>query len=155
MRDQRLDHQRRAAETSDDDLIPFGDRPTVSRFGAISRTSKTMYQGAGPLQGMAPQGAPTKSMNMSGKTLRGELLWRAHIGDPQHHPYHPLTVTAIRNRPRQPPSGSSMDLSLEKGHCTPRNSGHRPKLNVCVKIASLSIAPLLFIKIIHYHFFKM
>lgn len=36
MRDQRLDLQRRAAETSDDDLIPFGDRPTVSRFGAIS-----------------------------------------------------------------------------------------------------------------------
>lgn len=66
MRDQRLDLQRRAAETSDDDLIPFGDRPTVSRFGAISRTSKTIYQGAGPMQAMAPQGAPTKSINISG-----------------------------------------------------------------------------------------
>uniref|UniRef100_A0A8D1HJH8 RING-type E3 ubiquitin transferase n=1 Tax=Sus scrofa TaxID=9823 RepID=A0A8D1HJH8_PIG len=65
MRDQRLDLQRRAAETSDDDLIPFGDRPTVSRFGAISRTSKTMYQSAGPMQAMAPQGAPTKSINIS------------------------------------------------------------------------------------------
>ncbi|XP_036200267.1 roquin-1 isoform X5 [Myotis myotis] len=65
MRDQRLDHQRRATETSDDDLIPFGDRPTVSRFGAISRTSKTIYQGAGPMQAMAPQGAPTKSINIS------------------------------------------------------------------------------------------
>ncbi|XP_063667235.1 roquin-1 isoform X12 [Pan troglodytes] len=65
MRDQRLDLQRRAAETSDDDLIPFGDRPTVSRFGAISRTSKTIYQGAGPMQAMAPQGAPTKSINIS------------------------------------------------------------------------------------------
>ncbi|XP_008576498.1 PREDICTED: roquin-1 [Galeopterus variegatus] len=65
MRDQRLDLQRRTAETSDDDLIPFGDRPTVSRFGAISRTSKTIYQGAGPVQAMAPQGAPTKSINIS------------------------------------------------------------------------------------------
>ncbi|XP_023387032.1 roquin-1 isoform X5 [Pteropus vampyrus] len=65
MRDQRLDHQRRATEASDDDLIPFGDRPTVSRFGAISRTSKTIYQGAGPMQAMAPQGAPTKSINIS------------------------------------------------------------------------------------------
>ncbi|XP_023366581.1 roquin-1 [Otolemur garnettii] len=65
MRDQRLDLQRRATETSDDDLIPFGDRPTVSRFGAISRTSKTIYQGAGPMQAMAPQGAPTKSINIS------------------------------------------------------------------------------------------
>ncbi|XP_006734957.1 roquin-1 [Leptonychotes weddellii] len=65
MRDQRLDLQRRAAETSDDDLIPFGDRPTVSRFGAISRTSKTIYQGGGPMQAMAPQGAPTKPINIS------------------------------------------------------------------------------------------
>uniref|UniRef100_A0A6I8PQF7 RING-type E3 ubiquitin transferase n=1 Tax=Ornithorhynchus anatinus TaxID=9258 RepID=A0A6I8PQF7_ORNAN len=65
MRDQRLDLQRRAAETSDDDLIPFGDRPTVSRFGAISRTSKAMYQSSGPMQAMAAQGASTKSINIS------------------------------------------------------------------------------------------
>ena len=74
IRDQRLDLQRRAAETSDDDLIPFGDRPTVSRFGAISRTSKTIYQGAGPMQAIAPQGAPTKSVNISGKNLRGNQI---------------------------------------------------------------------------------
>lgn len=73
MRDQRLD-QRRGTETSDDDLIPFGDRPTVSRFGAISRTSKTIYQGASPMQAMAPQGVPTKSINISGKNLRGKLI---------------------------------------------------------------------------------
>ncbi|XP_025052523.1 roquin-1 isoform X7 [Alligator sinensis] len=65
IRDQRLDMQRRAAETGDDDLIPFGDRPTVSRFGAISRTSKAMYQSSGPMQAMAVQGASTKSMNIS------------------------------------------------------------------------------------------
>ncbi|XP_056671545.1 roquin-1 isoform X3 [Monodelphis domestica] len=65
VRDQRLELQRRAAETSDDDLIPFGDRPTVSRFGAISRTSKTMYQGSGPMQALAAQGASTKSISIS------------------------------------------------------------------------------------------
>lgn len=62
MREQRLDMQRRAAETGDDDLIPFGDRPTVSRFGAISRTSKAMYQNSGPMQAMAVQGAAPKSI---------------------------------------------------------------------------------------------
>ncbi|XP_027550657.1 roquin-1 isoform X9 [Neopelma chrysocephalum] len=62
MREQRLDLQRRAAEAGDDDLIPFGDRPTVSRFGAISRTSKAMYQSSGPMQAMAVQGAATKSI---------------------------------------------------------------------------------------------
>ncbi|XP_015491165.1 roquin-1 isoform X2 [Parus major] len=62
MREQRLDMQRRAAETGDDDLIPFGDRPTVSRFGAISRTSKAVYQNSGPMQALAVQGAATKSI---------------------------------------------------------------------------------------------
>ncbi|XP_074164494.1 roquin-1 isoform X1 [Sminthopsis crassicaudata] len=65
VRDQRLELQRRVAETSDDDLIPFGDRPTVSRFGAISRTSKTMYQSSGPMQALAAQGASTKSISIS------------------------------------------------------------------------------------------
>uniref|UniRef100_A0A8C7E635 RING-type E3 ubiquitin transferase n=1 Tax=Naja naja TaxID=35670 RepID=A0A8C7E635_NAJNA len=65
MRDQRLDLQRRAAETGDDDLIPFGDRPTVSRFGAISRTSKAMYQNPGPMQAMAVQGASAKPVSVS------------------------------------------------------------------------------------------
>ncbi|XP_027748674.1 roquin-1 isoform X10 [Empidonax traillii] len=60
LREQRLDLQRRATEAGDDDLIPFGDRPTVSRFGAISRTSKAMYQSSGPMQAMAVQGAATK-----------------------------------------------------------------------------------------------
>lgn len=72
MRDQRLDLQRRAAETGDDDLIPFGDIPTVSRFGAISRTSKAMYQNSGPMQAMAVQGATTKSV-ISGMTYALEF----------------------------------------------------------------------------------
>ncbi|XP_075689178.1 roquin-1 isoform X4 [Rhinoderma darwinii] len=50
LRDQRLELQRRAPETGEDDLIPFGDRPTVSRFGAISRTSKNLYQPSGLMQ---------------------------------------------------------------------------------------------------------
>ncbi|XP_072275819.1 roquin-1 isoform X3 [Pyxicephalus adspersus] len=50
LRDQRLELQRRATEAGEDDLIPFGDRPTVSRFGAISRTSKALYQPSGPMQ---------------------------------------------------------------------------------------------------------
>lgn len=70
MREQRLDLQRRAAETSDDDLIPFGDRPTVSRFGAISRTSKAMYQNPGAMQAMTVQGTSAKAVNVSGTKLK-------------------------------------------------------------------------------------
>ncbi|KAG8436851.1 hypothetical protein GDO86_007801 [Hymenochirus boettgeri] len=63
LRDQRIELQRRAAEPGEDDLIPFGDRPTVSRFGAISRTSKSLYQPQGQIQqALAAQGAAKSSI---------------------------------------------------------------------------------------------
>uniref|UniRef100_A0A667WM19 RING-type E3 ubiquitin transferase n=1 Tax=Myripristis murdjan TaxID=586833 RepID=A0A667WM19_9TELE len=54
LREPSLEPPRRGAEVKDDDpIIPFGPQPTVSRFGAISRTSKTGYQTTGPVQAMA------------------------------------------------------------------------------------------------------
>lgn len=68
MRDPPLEAQRRSAEAKDDDpIIPFGSLPTVSRFGAISRTSKTGYQTTGPVQAMASsQGSGPKHMTTAG-----------------------------------------------------------------------------------------
>jgi len=70
LREPSLEAPRRGAEVKDDDpIIPFGPQPTVSRFGAISRTSKTGYQTTGPVQAMAstPQNPNSKHMPMSGK----------------------------------------------------------------------------------------
>lgn len=45
-----MELQRRAADVKDDDpIIPFGSLPTVSRFGAISRTSKLGYPPNSPM----------------------------------------------------------------------------------------------------------
>ncbi|XP_072429469.1 roquin-1-like isoform X4 [Chiloscyllium punctatum] len=61
-----LDLQRRTAESKEEDpIIPFGELPTVSKFGAISRTSKTSYQTTGPVQAMASQGIATKPISVS------------------------------------------------------------------------------------------
>ncbi|XP_041063864.1 roquin-1-like isoform X3 [Carcharodon carcharias] len=61
-----LDIQRRAAESKEEDpIIPFGELPTVSKFGAISRTSKTSYQTTGPVQAVASQGIATKPISVS------------------------------------------------------------------------------------------
>ncbi|TNN27092.1 Roquin-1 [Liparis tanakae] len=70
LREASLEAPRRGAEVKDDDpIIPFGPQPTVSRFGAISRTSKTGYQTTGPVQAMAssPQNPGSKHMAMPGK----------------------------------------------------------------------------------------
>lgn len=68
LREPPLDSQRRSAEAKDDDpIIPFGPLPTVSPFGAISRTSKTGYQTTGPIQAMASsQASGSKHMTMTG-----------------------------------------------------------------------------------------
>ncbi|XP_026168674.1 roquin-1 isoform X2 [Mastacembelus armatus] len=67
LREPSLEAPRRGTEVKDDDpIIPFGPQPTVSRFGAISRTSKTGYQTTGPVQAMAstPQNPNSKPMVM-------------------------------------------------------------------------------------------
>lgn len=69
-REPSLEAPRRGTEVKDDDpIIPFGPQPTVSRFGAISRTSKTGYQTTGPVQAMASalQNPNSKHMTMPGK----------------------------------------------------------------------------------------
>ncbi|XP_036410001.1 roquin-1-like isoform X2 [Megalops cyprinoides] len=77
LREPRLDTPRRSAEAKDDDpIIPFGSLPTVSRFGAISRTSKTGYQPACPIQAMAPtQGSGTKHMAVPEYTYGNHAGW--------------------------------------------------------------------------------
>uniref|UniRef100_A0AAX7VTJ9 RING-type E3 ubiquitin transferase n=1 Tax=Astatotilapia calliptera TaxID=8154 RepID=A0AAX7VTJ9_ASTCA len=74
LREPSLEAPRKGTEVKDDDpIIPFGTLPTVSRFGAISRTSKTGYQTTGPVQAMAstPQNPNSKHMAMPGKSPHG------------------------------------------------------------------------------------
>nr|XP_033771337.1 roquin-1 isoform X4 [Geotrypetes seraphini] len=121
LREQRLDLQRRVPEASDDDLIPFGDRPTVSRFGAISRTSKTLYQAAGPLQAMATQGATTKSVSISDYTPYGtQNSW----GSPQYTPHQTISSQGhFSERERIP-------IADVAGHGKPMPTSERDQLRM-------------------------
>ncbi|XP_041847839.1 roquin-1 isoform X4 [Melanotaenia boesemani] len=77
LREPSLDAPRRGAEVKDDDpIIPFGPQPTVSRFGAISRTSKTGYQTTGPVQAIA-----STSQNPNSKHIAmSEYSYGSHGG---------------------------------------------------------------------------
>uniref|UniRef100_A0A671XUI5 RING-type E3 ubiquitin transferase n=1 Tax=Sparus aurata TaxID=8175 RepID=A0A671XUI5_SPAAU len=78
LREPSLEAPRRGTEVKDDDpIIPFGPQPTVSRFGAISRTSKTGYQTTCPVQAMAstPQNPNSKHMAMPEYTYGGHVGW--------------------------------------------------------------------------------
>ncbi|KAK9392511.1 roquin-2 [Crotalus adamanteus] len=55
--------QRKAKE--EDPIIPFGDGPIISKWGAISRSSRTGYHTTDPVQATASQGSTTKPISMS------------------------------------------------------------------------------------------
>uniref|UniRef100_A0A671XMU9 RING-type E3 ubiquitin transferase n=1 Tax=Sparus aurata TaxID=8175 RepID=A0A671XMU9_SPAAU len=81
LREPSLEAPRRGTEVKDDDpIIPFGPQPTVSRFGAISRTSKTGYQTTCPVQAMAstPQNPNSKHMAMPGHVGWGGASYPSH-----------------------------------------------------------------------------
>uniref|UniRef100_A0A7N6B7V4 RING-type E3 ubiquitin transferase n=1 Tax=Anabas testudineus TaxID=64144 RepID=A0A7N6B7V4_ANATE len=78
LREPSLDAPRRGAEVKDDDpIIPFGPQPTVSRFGAISRTSKTGYQTTGPVPAMASTSQNPNSKHMA---MPAEYAYESHGG---------------------------------------------------------------------------
>ncbi|XP_029469667.1 roquin-2 isoform X2 [Rhinatrema bivittatum] len=55
--------QRRAKE--EDPIIPFSDGPIISKWGAISRSSRTSYHTTDPIQATASQGSTTRPINVS------------------------------------------------------------------------------------------
>lgn len=53
----------------EDPIIPFGEGPIISKWGAISRASRTGYQTTDPIQATASQGsASTTSVNFRGES---------------------------------------------------------------------------------------
>jgi len=61
-----LDHYRRLKD--EDPIIPFSEGPIISKWGAISRASRTGYHTTDPVQATACQGsASTTPINFKGK----------------------------------------------------------------------------------------
>lgn len=62
-----LDHYRRLKD--EDPIIPFSEAPIISKWGAISRASRTGYHTTDPVQATACQGsASTTPINFKGKS---------------------------------------------------------------------------------------
>lgn len=82
--------QRRAKE--EDPIIPFSDGPIISKWGAISRSSRTGYHTTDPIQATASQGSATKPISVSG-TSSG-FVWQEFILYTHHECFIPFVLTA-------------------------------------------------------------
>ncbi|KAI2553800.1 ring finger and CCCH-type domains 2, partial [Homo sapiens] len=74
--------QRRTKE--EDPIIPFSDGPIISKWGAISRSSRTGYHTTDPVQATASQGSATKPISVSGGV---------HMATRPHHQHTMLKGT--------------------------------------------------------------
>ncbi|KAF7222620.1 roquin-1 isoform X3 [Nothobranchius furzeri] len=112
LREPSLEAPRRSAEVKDDDpIIPFGPQPTVSRFGAISRTSKTGYQNTGPVQAIAstPQNPNSKHMVMP-----AEYSYGSHGGwSGAPYPSHPNASSSQGHFERLTAASDREQLKIE------------------------------------------
>ncbi|XP_042568377.1 LOW QUALITY PROTEIN: roquin-1-like [Cyprinus carpio] len=81
-----LELQRRAADVKDDDpIIPFGSLPTVSRFGAISRTSKSGYPPNSPMPPLPNSAKHTADYAYANHSGWSGDAYQPHQSQPQGH----------------------------------------------------------------------
>lgn len=115
-REPSLEAPRRGAEVKDDDpIIPFGPQPTVSRFGAISRTSKTGYQTTCPVQAMATtlQNPNSKHMAMSDYSYGSHGGW-AGASYPSHQTASSSQGHFIERLPMTTPDREQLKIELQQ-----------------------------------------
>uniref|UniRef100_A0A9J8A3M8 RING-type E3 ubiquitin transferase n=1 Tax=Cyprinus carpio carpio TaxID=630221 RepID=A0A9J8A3M8_CYPCA len=104
----------------EDPIIPFGEGPIISKWGAISRASRTGFHTTDPVQATASQGcAGTTSINFRD--------YSSHIGH-----------SDLRWSPRGSDSSSHASF-LERYHVSPSSPPPHPAVVVC----SRSITPLI------------
>ncbi|XP_021179247.2 roquin-1 isoform X1 [Fundulus heteroclitus] len=115
-REPSLEAPRRGAEVKDDDpIIPFGPQPTVSRFGAISRTSKTGYQTTGPVQAMASssQNPNAKHMSMPDYSYGNHGGWGG-ASYPTHHTPSSSSQGHFERLPMTTPDREQLKIELQQ-----------------------------------------
>uniref|UniRef100_A0A096MIB9 RING-type E3 ubiquitin transferase n=1 Tax=Poecilia formosa TaxID=48698 RepID=A0A096MIB9_POEFO len=82
-----LDHYRRLKE--EDPIIPFSEAPIISKWGAISRASRTGYHTTDPVQATACQGsASTTAINFKDYNHNfdhGDYRWSSRGSDSSSH----------------------------------------------------------------------
>ncbi|XP_067327857.1 roquin-2 isoform X1 [Anolis sagrei] len=110
--------QRRAKE--EDPIIPFGDGPIISKWGAISRSSRTGFHTTDPVQATASQGSATKPISMSDYipyVSTVDSRWSSYTSDSS-----PSASFLERDRfivtdvsaPRKPSNAGELSLELQQ-----------------------------------------
>ncbi|XP_062868694.1 roquin-1a isoform X2 [Trichomycterus rosablanca] len=121
-----MELQRRTADVKDDDpIIPFGSLPTVSRFGAISRTSKSGYQHVGPVPGPpAKHAASAADYSYGNRGGWSEASYAQHPAMPSQGHFSERLPPAAQDRERLRMELQQVNQQItQQTRCMERESG--------------------------------
>ncbi|XP_044000802.1 roquin-2 isoform X1 [Gambusia affinis] len=119
-----LDHYRRLKE--EDPIIPFSEAPIISKWGAISRASRTGYHTTDPVQATACQGsASTTAINFKDYNHHfdhGDYRWSSRGSDSSSHSSflesEHLCATELNDHRTSISSGEKIGLDHLQAHQT-------------------------------------
>uniref|UniRef100_UPI00358FA768 roquin-1-like n=1 Tax=Myxine glutinosa TaxID=7769 RepID=UPI00358FA768 len=115
-------HEQQHRSKEEDPIIPFGEEPTVSKWGAISRSARTGIRNTGPVQATAAQGHATLPVSANDYCMSSHSsTWswttypfEGNATTPPHNKDREHTVSSAPSpQPSQLPATEHEQLRLE------------------------------------------
>ncbi|XP_068770716.1 roquin-2 isoform X2 [Struthio camelus] len=134
--------QRRAKE--EDPIIPFSDGPIISKWGAISRSSRTGYHTTDPIQATASQGSATKPISVSDYVPYVNAVdsrWSSYGTDSTSSARYPerdrFIVTDLSGHRKHSSTGDLLSIELQQTDYTEDCADTKPDRDIELELSAL------------------
>ncbi|XP_010221314.1 PREDICTED: roquin-2 isoform X2 [Tinamus guttatus] len=134
--------QRRAKE--EDPIIPFSDGPIISKWGAISRSSRTGYHTTDPIQATASQGSATKPISVSDYVPYVNAVdsrWSSYGTDSTSSAHYAerdrFIVTDLSGHRKHSSTGDLLSIELQQTDYTEDCADAKPDRDIELELSAL------------------
>ncbi|XP_067825775.1 roquin-2 isoform X2 [Heptranchias perlo] len=141
-----FDPQRRGKD--EDPIIPFGDGPIISKWGAISRSARTGYHNTDPVQATASQGSATKPISVtdysphvshadSSSWSSSTLSYGSNSTTGQYLDRDRLRVIDLSGHRKQSNGGDQLNIDLQQREFSEVSGDARPDRDIELELSAL------------------
>ncbi|XP_069039620.1 roquin-2 isoform X2 [Lepisosteus oculatus] len=128
----------------EDPIIPFGEGPIISKWGAISRSSRTGYHTTDPIQATASQGSTTKPINFRdyGPYINhSDSRWSSCGSDSSNHSSFlesdQLGVSDLKAQRKSSTTGDTLSTDLQQADFAEDLVDDEPERDIELELSAL------------------
>nr|XP_033817519.1 roquin-2 isoform X1 [Geotrypetes seraphini]XP_033817520.1 roquin-2 isoform X1 [Geotrypetes seraphini] len=136
--------QRRAKE--EDPIIPFSDGPIISKWGAISRSSRTGYHTTDPVQATASQGSTTRPITVTDYVPYVSAVdsrWSSHASDATSYSQcierDRFLIVDLSGQKKHSSAGDVLKTEPQQSNYTEDTSVTKPDRDIELELSALDI----------------